>query len=70
MRWVLVLLLGLFWSAWVQAIQPASSAGDAARQVQAETGGRILRVDSDGQGFRVRVLLPNGNVRTLYVPKR
>lgn len=48
MRWVLVLLLGLFWSAWVQAIQPASSAGDAARQVQAETGGRILRVDSDG----------------------
>ncbi|OZG74288.1 hypothetical protein BTA51_04545 [Hahella sp. CCB-MM4] len=45
------------------------SAGEAARMVQRRTGGKVLRVETQGEFYKVRVLLPNGVVKTFTVNK-
>ncbi len=45
------------------------SAGEAARMVQRRTGGKVLRVDTQGGFYKVRVLMPNGVVKTFTVNK-
>lgn len=46
------------------------SAGQAAETVRRETGGRVLSVDENGGGYRVKVLTPSGDVRSVKVPRR
>ena len=43
------------------------SSAEAARIVQRKTGGKVLRVESQGAFYQVRVLLPNGVVKTFAV---
>ncbi len=44
------------------------SADQAAERVRKQTGGRVLRVDQTGDGYRVKVLTPAGEVREITVP--
>ena len=46
------------------------TAAQAARQAQEQYGGgKVLSVDSTGDGFRVK-LLRNGDVRVVFIPDR
>lgn len=45
------------------------TAGQAAERVRRETGGRVLAVEEGGSGYRVRVLTPGGEVRSVRVPR-
>ncbi|SFF33223.1 hypothetical protein SAMN04488120_102228 [Fontimonas thermophila] len=47
-------------------MQPAMTPAEAARQVQRQHGGRILAVQPDGLGYRVKVL-KDGEVRIYSV---
>lgn len=47
-------------------IEKTMTPSEAARQVQRRYGGRVLAVQSDGPGFRVKVL-KNGEVRVYQV---
>lgn len=44
------------------------TAGEAAERVRKETGGRVLSVEGGGNGYRVRVLTPKGEVQVVRVP--
>jgi nitrous oxide reductase accessory protein NosL len=44
------------------------SADQAAERVRKQTGGRVLRIDDAGNGYRVKVLTPAGEVREIAVP--
>lgn len=44
------------------------TAGEAAERVRKDTGGRVLSVEDGGNGYRVRVLTPKGEVRVVPVP--
>ena len=44
------------------------TADQAAERVRKQTGGRVLRVDAVGDGYRVKVLTPSGEVREITVP--
>lgn len=46
------------------------SLDDAVRQVQNETGGRVLSADPVDGGYRIKVLLPSGHVRVIVVDAR
>jgi len=46
------------------------SSEEAARIVQRKTGGKVLRVETQGAFYEVRVLLPNGVVKTFAVNRR
>jgi len=43
------------------------SLDEAVRQVQAETGGRVLSADPVDGAYRIKVLLPSGHVRVIVV---
>lgn len=43
------------------------SADEAAAIASRATGGRVLKVQPGGSGYSVRVLLSNGQVRTVHV---
>jgi hypothetical protein len=45
------------------------SESQAARLVQRNTGGKVLRVKDKGSYFQVKVLLPNGIVKSFAVDK-
>lgn len=49
-------------------------AADAVRLVERQTGGRVLSVNEEERGgvhvYRVKVLLPEGRVRTIFVDKQ
>lgn len=49
------------------------SMSDAAAMVAKKTGGRVLKVTEEEQGgkrvYRVKVLLPEGRVKTVFVSK-
>jgi hypothetical protein len=45
------------------------TAGEAAERVRKDTGGRVLSVEDGGNGYRVRVLTPKGEVRVVSVPR-
>lgn len=49
--------------------QGGVSAGQAAETVRQQTGGRVLSVDENGGGYRVKVLTPSGEVRSVKVPR-
>jgi len=51
------------------AQQQELSGDEAARLVQRQTRGKVLKVSNSGSSFRVRVLLPNGVVRVFTVDK-
>jgi hypothetical protein len=42
----------------------------AAETVRRQTGGRVLDVRESGGGYRVKVLTPSGEVRSVTVPGR
>jgi len=42
--------------------------GEAGERVRRQTGGRVLGVTPNGDGYRVKVLTPNGEVRQIQVP--
>lgn len=45
------------------------SAGQAAEQARRQSGGRVLSTERQGnQGYRVKVLTPQGRVRKIDVP--
>lgn len=50
------------------------SLDDAVRRVQRETGGRILSAEllpgADGIAYRIKVLLPSGRVRVIFVDSK
>lgn len=46
------------------------TAEQAAETVRRQTGGRILGVQESGGGYRVKVLTPSGEVRSVTVPGR
>lgn len=46
----------------------ALSADQAAERVRKQTGGRVLRIDDAGNGYRIKVLTPAGEVREIAVP--
>lgn len=43
------------------------SADQAAERVRQQTGGRVLKVERAGDGYRVKVLTPAGEVREVVV---
>lgn len=51
-----------------QAGGGSMSAGQAAEIARRQTGGRVLSVQGQSNGFRVKVLTPAGEVRYLSVP--
>lgn len=50
-----------------QGTSEGMTADQAAERVRNQTGGRVLRVDSVGDGYRVKVLTPSGEVREITV---
>lgn len=50
----------------LRAVERAMTPSDAARQVQRRHGGRVLAVQPDGSGYRVKVL-KDGEVRIYLV---
>ncbi len=53
-------------SAIAQSLSPAQ----AAEQARAQTGGKVLKVKRKKEGgYRVKVLMPNGQVRNIYIGK-
>lgn len=75
-NFILVLLCSLMFGAagmaWAQSEQPAQSLDQAVRQVQKNTGGRVLsaveRPVGRGQEYRIKVLTPRGHVKVVVVP--
>lgn len=48
-----------------------SSAGQAAEQARRQSGGRVLSTERQGaDGYRVKVLTPEGRVRKIDVPEQ
>lgn len=68
-RILLSILLALVvgWPAAPVLAGPGKNADAAVRQAERETGGRAVRVDRVEGGYAVRVLMPNGVVRTVFV---
>ncbi|MBK8970857.1 MAG: hypothetical protein IPM37_05640 [Hahellaceae bacterium] len=60
-------LVGLLMGGGTVQAQPGKSAAEAVRQVEQQTGGRVLKVVPVGNGYEVKVLLPNGVIRTVRV---
>jgi hypothetical protein len=48
--------------------QGGTTAEQAAEKVRRQTGGRVLDVRKSGGGYRVKVLTPSGEVRSVTVP--
>lgn len=65
LRVFLLLALGLA-PPIVSAADPGGAAA-AVRQVERQTGGRVLKVTPSGAGYEVKVLLPDGVIRTIHV---
>lgn len=62
-----IMALSLSAMAHSQNISPA----EATQKAIAQTGGNVIKVtpfDEEKQGYYVRVLTPNGQVRTLFIP--
>jgi hypothetical protein len=43
------------------------SAGQAAAKAQRQHGGEVLKVRAAGDGYRVKLLLPSGTVKTVFI---
>ncbi|NMP31216.1 PepSY domain-containing protein [Thalassotalea sp. M1531] len=43
------------------------SAGQAASMVKAKFGGKVLKVQSSGNGYRVKILKPDGRIISVFV---
>lgn len=43
---------------------------EAGERVRSQTGGRVLSVNPNGNGYEVKVLTPQGEVRRIRVPGR
>jgi len=53
---------------WSEGRQSSEArAGQRARQ---QTGGRVLGVSPSNEGYRVKILTPKGEVRSIQVPDR
>ena len=63
----LLLAVSLVLPAAAQPPAPGPAAERAAAEVRRSTGGRVLKVQPEDGGHRVRVLLPDGRVRSLQV---
>ncbi|MCG6871066.1 MAG: peptidase [Gammaproteobacteria bacterium] len=65
------ILLSLLLAAAPGAARAAITLDQATRAVQQRTGGRVLAAErvrsADGMRFRIKVLLPGGRVRTIFV---
>jgi hypothetical protein len=46
------------------------SARDAASAASRQYGGRVLRVNADGNGYRVKLLQPSGRVIQVHIDER
>jgi hypothetical protein len=51
-----------------RGIQGGLTADQAAREAQRQTGGRVLAVQKQGGGYRVKVLTESREVRTITIP--
>lgn len=47
-----------------------SSESQASERARQQTGGRVLGVSPSNEGYRVKVLTPKGEVRSIQVPGR
>ena len=47
--------------------QQGIGAAQAAEQARRQYGGEVLKVKRDGNGYRVKLLLPSGTVKTVYI---
>jgi hypothetical protein len=47
-----------------------SSESRASQQARQQTGGRVLGVSPSKDGYRVKILTPKGEVRSIQVPDR
>ena len=47
-----------------------SSESQASERARKETGGRVLGVSPSNDGYRVKILTPKGEVRSIQVPDR
>ncbi len=69
-KWLMTLLLGLFLAA-TPVLAGGLSLDQAVKKVQRDTRGRVLSASTVHRGgraiHRVRVLLPDGRVRTIEV---
>lgn len=43
------------------------SAGEAAEIARRQYGGEVLKVSRAGNGYRIKLLLPSGTVKTVYI---
>lgn len=71
-RWQTLIRLAAVWLSLMTAVisMPtlALSPAEAAEKARASTGGRVLKVkQADQNRYRVKVLMPNGQVRNLSV---
>jgi len=48
--------------------QQGISASQAAERARRQYGGEVLKVQHDGNGYRVKLLLPSGIVKSVYIP--
>jgi hypothetical protein len=52
-------------------VAQSSSPAEAAKEARERTGGKVLKVkDSDKGNYRVKVLMPGGQVKTIKVKKK
>ena len=67
-HWIITLILLL-----ISLDVSALSLNAAVRQVQQETGGKVLAAKTieanKGKVHKIKVLLPNGRVKTFMIPK-
>lgn len=47
-----------------------SSESRASERARKETGGRVLGISPSDEGYRVKILTPKGEVRSIQVPDR
>jgi hypothetical protein len=47
-----------------------TTAAEAAQSARRQTGGRVLDVRESAEGFRVKVLTPDGEIRSILIPGR
>jgi len=64
LAFILVLMMGVV---SVSHARGAGSLDSAVAQVQAQTGGKVLRASQKGSKYVIKVLMPSGVVRTVTV---
>ena len=69
-RIVRILMISLSMMNLAAALEPAATEDDAVRQIREVGLGKVLKVETRDDVYRIRVLTPDGIVREVDVPRK